>query len=130
MWRVLIADDEPKIRQGLKETLEQFDLPLIVCAEARNGMEALEKAKKFEPDILLVDICMPKLSGIRFLEEIRKLGLECRMIVISGFNEFTYAKQAIRLGLCRICTTWPRVKLPLGWNAVVLTPAIIPCSTT
>ena len=57
------------------------------------------RQKKFEPDILLVDICMPKLSGIRFLEEIRKLGLECRMIVISGFNEFTYAKQAIRLGV-------------------------------
>lgn len=99
MWKVLIADDEPKIRQGLRETLEQFELPLAVCAEARNGMEALEKAKEFEPDILLVDICMPKLSGIRFLEEIRKLGLECRMIVISGFNEFTYAKQAIRLGV-------------------------------
>lgn len=99
MWKVLIADDEPKIRQGLRLTIEQFNLPLVVCAEAKNGVEALEKAKELEPDILLVDICMPKLSGIVFLEEIKKLGLECKMIVISGFNEFSYAKQAIRLGV-------------------------------
>lgn len=45
MWNVLIADDEPKIRQGLKNTLETFDLPLCVCAEAKNGLEALEKAR-------------------------------------------------------------------------------------
>ena len=72
MWNVLIADDEPKIRQGLKNTLETFDLPLCVCAEAKNGLEALEKANEYEPDSLLVDICMPKLSGIKFLEELKK----------------------------------------------------------
>lgn len=99
MWKVLIADDEPKIRQGLKNTLEAFQLPLSVCGEARNGLEALEKAREEEPDILLVDICMPKLSGIRFLEELKKLSLECRVIIISGFNEFAYAKQAISLGV-------------------------------
>ena len=56
-----------------KSTLENFDLPLTVCAEAKNGLEALEKTKELKPDILLVDICMPKLSGISFLEEIKKL---------------------------------------------------------
>lgn len=99
MWKVLIADDEPKIRQGLKDTLESFGLPLEICGEAKNGMEALEKTKEYKPDLLLVDICMPKLSGIKFLEEIKKLQLDCCMIIISGFNEFTYAKQAIRLGV-------------------------------
>lgn len=99
MWKVLIADDEPKIRQGLKRTLETFQLPISVCAEAKNGLEALEKTKENRPDILLVDICMPKLSGIQFLEEIRKLSLDCKMLVISGFNEFTYAKQAMNLGV-------------------------------
>ncbi|MDO4276325.1 MAG: response regulator [Eubacteriales bacterium] len=99
MWKVLIADDEPKIRQGLKNTLEMFDLPVSVCAEAKNGLEALEKSRELKPDILLVDICMPKLSGIKFLEEIRKLKLECKIIIISGFNEFTYARQAITLGV-------------------------------
>lgn len=99
MWKVLIADDEPKIRQGLKDTLESFDLPLEVCAEAKNGLDALEKTKEHQPDLLLIDICMPKLSGIKFLEEIKKLQLESSIIIISGFNEFSYAKQAIRLGV-------------------------------
>lgn len=99
MWKILIADDEPKIRQGLKNTLEGFGLPLCVCAEAKNGIEALNKAKEFEPDILLVDICMPKLNGIEFLKELKKLSVEYRIIIISGFNEFAYAKQAIELGV-------------------------------
>lgn len=99
MWKVLIADDEPKIRQGLRRTLENFDLPLVVCAEAKNGLDALEKTWDMQPDILMVDICMPKLSGIKFLEEIKRLGFDGRMVIISGFNEFSYAKQAISLGV-------------------------------
>lgn len=99
MWNVLIADDEPKIRQGLRETMEGFGLPVSVCAEARNSADALEKIKEFHPDIILLDICMPKLSGIQLLEEIRKTEQECQVIIISGFNEFGYAKQAIRLGV-------------------------------
>ena len=73
MWKVLIADDEPKIRQGLKSVLEEMELSITVCAEARNGMDALEKVGRFQPDFCLVDICMPKLSGIQFLEELRKI---------------------------------------------------------
>lgn len=99
MWKILIADDEPKIRQGLKNTLETFGLPIQVCAEAKNGLEALKKAEETRPDILLVDICMPKLSGIQFLQEVKKLELDCKMIIISGFNEFSYAQQAISLGV-------------------------------
>lgn len=99
MWKVLIADDEPKIRQGLKNALETFGLPIQVCGEAKNGVEALKKAEETRPDILLVDICMPKLSGIQFLQEVKKLELDCKMIIISGFNEFSYAQQAISLGV-------------------------------
>ena len=99
MWKVLIADDEPKIRQGLKSVLEEMELSITVCAEARNGMDALEKVGRFQPDFCLVDICMPKLSGIQFLEELRKINRDCPVIVISGFNEFSYAKQAIKLGV-------------------------------
>ena len=62
-------------------------------------MEALEKIEQFQPDFILMDICMPKLSGIQFLEELRKLDKNCPVIVISGFNEFSYAKQAIKLGV-------------------------------
>lgn len=73
MWKVLIADDEPKIRLGLKTVLEEMELSVTVCAGARNGIEALEKTRQCQPDFLLLDICMPRLSGIQFLEELRKI---------------------------------------------------------
>ena len=101
MWKVLIADDEPKIRQGLRKTLEGFSFPLEIVAEAKNGLDAFKKAKELAPDILLVDICMPKLNGIDFLRKLKELQLENRTIIISGFQEFSYAQQAIELGVSR-----------------------------
>ena len=101
MWKVLIADDEPKIRLGLRKTLEGFSFPLEIVAEAKNGLDAYKKAKELTPDILLVDICMPKLNGIDFLRKLKELELENRTIIISGFQEFAYAQQAIELGVSR-----------------------------
>ena len=101
MWKVLIADDEPKIRLGLRKTLEGFSFPLEIVAEAKNGLDAFKKAKELAPDILLVDICMPKLNGIDFLRKLKELQLENRTIIISGFQEFSYAQQAIELGVSR-----------------------------
>lgn len=99
MWKILIADDEPKIRQGLKELVESFELPLKVCGEAKNGLEALRLLEEECPDIALVDICMPKLNGLQLLERIRQVRPECRTIIVSGYNEFTYAKEAMSLGV-------------------------------
>ena len=99
MWKIVIADDEPKIRQGLRELVESFDLPLKVCGEAKNGLEALRIAGEEQPDIALVDICMPKLNGLQLLEQIRSVRPECRTIIVSGYNEFSYAKEAMALGV-------------------------------
>lgn len=99
MWKIVIADDEPKIRQGLKELVESFGLPLKVCGEAKNGLEALRLIQEERPDIALVDICMPKLNGLQLLERIRESHPECRTIIVSGYNEFTYAKEAMTLGV-------------------------------
>lgn len=99
MWKILIADDEPKIREGLRELVESFDLPLRVCGEAKNGVEALRLIREEKPDIALVDICMPKLNGLQLMEQIQEAHAECRMIIVSGYNEFTYAKEALKLGV-------------------------------
>lgn len=99
MWKIVIADDEPKIRQGLRELVESFELPLKVCGEAKNGLEALRVTQEERPDMALVDICMPKLNGLQLLERIREVHPECRTIIVSGYNEFTYAKEALTLGV-------------------------------
>ncbi|MCI9384521.1 MAG: response regulator [Lachnospiraceae bacterium] len=99
MWKIVIADDEPKIRQGLRELVESFSLSLRVCGEAKNGLEALKLIEREQPDIALVDICMPKLNGLQLLERIRDTHTGCRTIIVSGYNEFTYAKEALTLGV-------------------------------
>ena len=99
MWKIVIADDEPKIRQGLRELVESFALPLRVCGEAKNGLEALRIVGEEQPDIALVDICMPKLNGLQLLEQLRSVHPECRTIIVSGYNEFSYAKEAMALGV-------------------------------
>ncbi|MDO5100235.1 MAG: response regulator [Eubacteriales bacterium] len=98
MWKILIADDEPTIRSGLRMVIEEeLDLPLRVCAEARNGIEALEQVRIHRPDIVLADISMPRLNGIEMIEALRAEKADVQVIIITGFDAFEYAKQAINL---------------------------------
>lgn len=97
MWKVLIADDEPKIRKGLKKMLQSFDLSLRVVGEAEEGEQALEMAKTHQPHILLVDINMPFLDGLGLIERVRQFSPDMIIIIITGYDEFKYAKRAIQL---------------------------------
>ncbi len=100
MKKVLIADDEPMIREGLAEMLMSFDLGLNIVGKAKNGVEALSMAKTLGPDIILADICMPRLSGLDFISKLREVEqTKTDIIIISGFHEFEYARQAISLGV-------------------------------
>jgi two-component system, response regulator YesN len=99
MWKMLIADDEPKIRRGLSRLIGLLDLDLEVVGEAEDGMIALEMVREQLPHLLLVDICMPFLNGLQLIEEVKKINPDCLVIVITGFDEFSYAQQAIKLGV-------------------------------
>ncbi len=99
MWKVLIADDEPKIRRGLKSLVSSLGFGLEVVAEAEDGETAIRLARESDPDILLVDVRMPFMSGLEFIEAI-KAALPGRIVIIvSGHDEFGYAQQAVRLGV-------------------------------
>ncbi|WP_346354336.1 response regulator transcription factor [Azotosporobacter soli] len=97
MWKVLIADDEPKIRRGIKSLPDWSLLGLEVAAEAEDGEMALEAAREVRPDIILADICMPFMNGLQFIEAIKKELPEAQIIVITGHDEFSYAQQALKL---------------------------------
>ncbi len=97
MWKVLIADDEPKVRRGLRSTIEQSESDMIVVAEAEDGQSALGAVKEARPDILLVDIRMPFLDGLQLIEQINSLTRDCVIVVITGHDEFEYAKRALQL---------------------------------
>lgn len=98
--RILIADDELMIREGLESMIQSFALPLQVLPTAKNGQEVMALAKKYAPEIIVTDICMPKLSGLDCLRALQE-GREkpAYIIIVSGFHEFEYAREAISLGV-------------------------------
>jgi two-component system response regulator YesN len=97
MWKVLIADDEPKIRRGLRATVERLRPDMKVVAEAEDGVTALALVEREKPDILMIDIRMPFLNGLELIDRINQVHRDCVIIVVSGHDEFEYAKRALQL---------------------------------
>lgn len=97
--QILVADDERMIRQGLQALLTRHYRELTVV-EATNGQECWDILNT-EPQIQLafVDIRMPKLDGLQVCEKIKTAGLPVKVVIISGFRDFDYARQAFRYGV-------------------------------
>ena len=99
MYRVIIADDEPVIRRGLRETIEWDALGLEIAGEAADGTEALELIREIRPEILITDIRMPEMDGIQLIREVRELEMNVKITILSGYSDYDYLKAAIRLGV-------------------------------
>ncbi len=98
MITILIADDEKLIRAGLKKILlENLNIPLEIL-EAKNGQEALELCQKKNPQLLITDIRMPVMDGVELMKKLKDLTKQPAIIVLSGYDEFSYAKAAIQSG--------------------------------
>jgi two-component system, response regulator YesN len=97
MWKVLIADDEPKIRRGLKTLLSHCGEGLEVVAEAEDGEMAFDMAVEHEPDILLIDVRMPFRNGLELIEGLNTALPGRIIIIVSGHDEFAYAQAAVKL---------------------------------
>nr|WP_314807719.1 response regulator [uncultured Selenomonas sp.] len=99
MIKVLIIDDEPLQRQGIMRLTPWEDFDAEVVGAAGSGMEGILLARKYRPDVLIVDIKMPGLSGLDVITRLRE-ELDAEYIILSGYSEFEYAQQAISLGVC------------------------------
>jgi len=96
MFRILIADDEPIERKIMsKILLDNFCEKEIECIEAENGQQVLEIFHKMEIEIAFLDIEMPGMNGLEAAVQIRKLNSKCKIIFLTAFDEFDYAKKAI-----------------------------------
>lgn len=98
MYKVLIADDEELICRGLANMISQ-DSRLQVAALAEDGEIALEKAKETLPDLMLVDINMPFMNGLDFIEKVRELLPDTLIIIITGYDDFKFVQKALQLGV-------------------------------
>jgi two-component system, response regulator YesN len=96
-WKVLIADDEYIIREGIRSSIDWEEFGMEVIGEAEDGEEAVELAIKHQIDIILIDLNMPIMNGLAAMEHLRDKLPHCKMVVISGYDEFRYAQEAIRL---------------------------------
>lgn len=99
MIKIAIADDEVMIREGLKEAFDWEKYGLEFVGSCKNGQEAYELALNQQIDIFLLDICMPKISGLELIEKLNGINKEMIYIIISGYSEFEYAHRAIQLGV-------------------------------
>lgn len=99
MYDVMLVDDEKLITQGLMNIIEWENLGLKVREIAQNGEEALNKFKERAVDIIVTDISMPKLTGLELISEIRKINSKTRFTILTGYDEFAYAKEAIKYGV-------------------------------
>lgn len=99
MYKAMVVDDEVIFREYLKTILEWEQYGIEIAGEAKNGEKALELLKQQEYDIAFVDISMPIMDGIAFSAEALRLRPELMIVLISGHNEFEYAKSALQLGV-------------------------------
>lgn len=99
MKRILIVDDEKFIRNGISAIISNNFPELFQIELAKNGQEALEIMKKTNFDLVITDINMPFINGIDFIKEIRQIFGELNIIVISGYDEFEYARQCMKYGV-------------------------------
>jgi two-component system, response regulator YesN len=99
MYRMIIADDEMLVRNGLSKIINWKEFNIEIIAVAEDGEVALELCRSLRPDILLTDIKMPFYSGIEVSEKLKEENIPTKIILISGYEDFNYAKSAIALKL-------------------------------
>ena len=97
MYTLLLIDDEAEIRVGLREVIPFEEYGFEVVGEAANGLEGLQKAEELRPDLIITDIRMPLMDGLTMCAEIRKVLPAAQFMILSGYDDFSYARQAIEL---------------------------------
>lgn len=100
-YKVLLVDDEPEIREGLQEVVDFAALGFAVVGEAGNGRDAIALAEATAPDLIITDIRMPLMDGLAMAAHIRVQMPTVQFVILSGYDEFEYARQAIEITALR-----------------------------
>jgi len=96
-YRVILADDEADVVEVIKQKVDWESLGYEEPLTASNGLEVMEKAESFKPDVVLTDIKMPFMDGLTLARNLKDLYPDIRIIIFSGFDEFDYAREAVHL---------------------------------
>ena len=99
MFSLLIAEDEEDIRKGIANFINWNAQGIEICGEAEDGTQALKLIRELSPDIVLIDIRMPEMNGLKVIETIHSENLPVKSIIISGYDDFSYVQEALKLGV-------------------------------
>jgi DNA-binding NarL/FixJ family response regulator len=97
MARILLADDHQLIRKGLRAIIEG-NKDWLVCGEAENGQEAIERTLELQPDLIILDVTMPVLNGLQAARQIRELAPATKILMLSMHDSPQLANEAVRVG--------------------------------
>ncbi len=139
MYRVMIVDDEKAIRNLLKLSIDWQSLDMEVAGEASSGVEAINIIDEVRPDIVFADIKMPFMDGIELSKILTNRYPGIKIIILTAFNDFEYARQCVGIGVCeyimkpiypeKIRVALKKIKISLDEQAEELIPIDIPEDT-
>lgn len=99
MYKLLLVDDEEEVRRGILKKIDWESYGFVIAGEAENGREALEIAERVIPDVVVTDIKMPFMDGLKLSELLRSKLPTTKIVILTGFDEFEYAQKAIKLNI-------------------------------
>ena len=99
LYRIILVDDEEEVRKGIINKINWELAGFALVGDAENGEEALEKIEQLDPDVVITDIRMPYMDGLTLTERIRQKYPSIKVLIFSGFDDFEYAQQAIKLNV-------------------------------
>ncbi|WP_310603015.1 response regulator transcription factor [Anaerosporobacter sp.] len=99
MYKVVIIDDEQTVREGIRTLLSWEEMGFTIVEEASDGEDGLAVVLKRQPDMVLVDVRMPAMTGLELIEAAREAGYKGHFLILTGYSDFEYAKSAISLGV-------------------------------
>ena len=97
LYRIMLVDDEEEVRKAMIRQMDWEQLGFTVAGDAENGRDALEKLEQLEPDVVMTDIRMPYMDGLALTARIREKYPSVKILIFSGYDDFEYAQQAIKL---------------------------------
>ena len=97
IYKVLLVDDEEEVMDMIERRISWPELGFEVVGKAQNGIKALEISEKLQPDVVITDIKMPYMDGLELARSLKQDNPCVRILILTGFDEFEYAKEAVRL---------------------------------